>query len=394
MLYTFSQEGDFEMKATTFFGMEELLRQEILKLGGKNIEVFNRGVSFTGDLGFLYKANLCLRTALKVLIPIHSFKVYSEDDLYNKLKEVPWNDYFNYQNTFKIESVLNSDLFSHSLYVAQKAKDAIVDKFRERYNKRPSVDLIDPDFKIYIHLYKNELTISLDSSGDLLNRRGYRVDRGKAPMNEILAAALVLQSNWQPHQQLIDGMSGSGTIAIEAALIGNNVPPGVFRNKYGFMKWKNYNEELFQLIFDACLNKIKDNELKIVAVEKDALMIPKIKANIKSAKLLDVIEIVNQDFFDYKPVKLSGVMIINPPYGERLNDTEIESLYKKLGDKLKQDFKGLTCWLITSSNAGKKSIGLHASKTHTLFNGNLECKFLKYELYEGSKKQSKSNSGN
>ncbi len=398
MLYNFSHTGDFEMKATTFFGLEELLEGELKKLGAKNTQPFKRGVSFTGDLGFLYKANLCLRTALKILIPIHSFKANNNDSFYEGINEIAWEKFITYNDTLKIECVVNSDNFDHSLFMAQKAKDAIVDRFRKRYGKRPSVDLVFPTLRIYIHIFRDEISVSIDSSGELLYKRGYRTDTNKAPINEILGAALVMLSNWQPHQLLIDGMCGSGTIAIEAALYANNIPPGIFRKEFAFMRWKNYDQALFDLITESAVAKIKENDLNIIANDIYEPTLKKMMVNLKNAKLEDIIQISNKSFFDISTEKKSGVIILNPPYGERIEKQEITQFYKEIGDKLKKDFSGFTCWIITSSMEGFKNIGLRPTRKITLFNGSLECKYLKYELYEGSKKgkyiSNSSDSGN
>jgi putative N6-adenine-specific DNA methylase len=393
MKYTFTHEGDFEMKATTFFGLEEVLAKELLQLGAKDIVPFKRGVSFVGDLGFLYKANLCLRTALKIIIPVHNFKAHTNEMFYEGIKEMPWEKFISYTESFKIECVVNSDHFEHSLFMSQKAKDGIADRFRERYGKRPDVDLIHPVLRIYIHIFRDEISVNIDSSGELLYKRGYRTDTNKAPINEILAAGLVLLSGWQPHKQLIDGMAGSGTIAIEAALIANNVPPGIFRNEFAFMRWKNYDQALNDLITESAVNKIKEQELNIVANDIYEPTVKKMQTNLKNAKLLDIIKTTNENFFDIRTESKNGFIILNPPYGERIEKQEIAAFYKQIGDKLKKDFAGFTCWIITSSAEGFKNIGLRPTRKITLFNGSLECKYLKYEMYEGSKKdQYKQNS--
>ncbi|MGZ3932304.1 MAG: THUMP domain-containing class I SAM-dependent RNA methyltransferase, partial [Bacteroidia bacterium] len=224
---------DYEMKATTLFGLEEVLSNELLKLGAKNIEPFKRGVSFTGDKGFMYKANLCLRTALKILVPLYKFKAANDKQLYDNIKEYPWENFIGVKNSIAIDAVHNSEFFNHSLYIEQKTKDAICDRFREKQNARPDVNLVSPDLRIYIHIFKDEVSVSLDSSGDILFKRGYREDIDKAPMKEVLAAGMVLLSGWQPHLPLIDGMTGSGTLAIESALYANNIPAGIFRKEFG-----------------------------------------------------------------------------------------------------------------------------------------------------------------
>ncbi|MGZ3900976.1 MAG: THUMP domain-containing class I SAM-dependent RNA methyltransferase [Bacteroidia bacterium] len=384
--YDFTYKGDFEIKVTTFFGLEEVLAKELQLLGGRDVEVFKRGVSVTGDIGFLYKANLCLHSALKVLIPIAKFEASTEQELYDNINKLEWEKFISVSDSIMIESVLNSDFFDHSLYVSQKVKDGIVDRFREKTGSRPDVDLIHPAFKVYVHIYKNEVSLHLDSSGEPLYKRGYRSDINQAPMKEVLAAGLVKLSGWEPHQLLIDGMCGAGTIAIEAALWANNIPPGYYRNDFTFMKWRNYDEALYETIYDGSIGKIKNNKVEIIANEIDALTIKKAKINIKNAKVDDVVTCNHQSFFDMSTERKSGVIILNPPYNERMPLAETEKLYKEIGDKLKKDFKNFVAWIITSAPEGVKSVGLRPSRKIQLYNGSLDCRFLKYELYEGTKK--------
>lgn len=386
----FKLHGDFEMKATTFFGLEEVLEKELQFLGAKNITPFKRGVAFTGDLGFLYKCNLCLRTALKILVPIANFKADNEHSFYDEIKKLEWENLMNCNDTLMVEAVANSDFFTHSLYLSQKTKDGIVDRFKELNDgKRPDVDLLTPTLKIYVHVFKDEVNISIDSSGEPLYKRGYRSDINVAPMKEVLAAGLVKLTGWSAHQILIDGMCGSATIAIEAALIANNIPPGYFRNDFGFMRWHNFDEKLYDTVFEASINKIKNGEPHIIANELSEITLEKAGKNIVNAKVDDVITLNHQSFFDFMPPKKPGVVILNPPYGERMSNMEIKDLYKQIGNKLKKDFGGYTAWIITSSEEGFKSIGLRPSIRIHVFNGALECRFLKFELYDGSKKTKK-----
>jgi len=387
--YDYSHKGDFEMKVTTFFGLEEILAKELLHLGGKEITPFKRGVSVVGDIGFLYKINLCSHTALKIVIPIIKFNANNENEFYDNIKKIDWERFISVTDSIMIESVLNSDLFTHSLFVSQKTKDAIVDRFRERTGKRPDVDLIFPAFKLYIHVFKNEVTINLDSSGDPLYKRGYRSDINDAPMKEVLAAGLVKLSGWERHIELIDGMCGAGTIAIEAALWANNIPPGYYRPNFTFMKWHNYDEKLFETIYESCISKIKNEPVNIIANDIDELTVKKAITNTKNAKVDDVVTCVNHSFFDLNPSRKGGVVILNPPYGERLEVQEIEKLYKEIGNKLKKDFQNYNAWIITSSPEAIKSIGLRPSRKIQIYNGSLECRYLKFELYGGSKKASK-----
>ncbi len=384
--YDFTHKGDFEMKVTTFFGLEEILSKELQQLGGRDVTVFKRGASVVGDIGFLYKANLCLHTALKVLIPITKFEANNEQELYDNIKLIEWEKFISVTDSIMIESVLNSDIFEHSLYVSQKVKDALVDRFREKNGARPDVDLIHPNFKVYIHIYKNEVSVNLDSSGDPLYKRGYRSDINQAPMKEVLAAGLVKLSGWEPHLLLIDGMCGAGTIAIEAALWANNIPPGYYRNDFTFMRWRNFDEKLYDTVYDGCINKIKNSKVEIIANEIDDATLKKAVVNIKNAKVDDAVHCNHQSFFDITTERKGGVIILNPPYNERMPISETEKLYKEIGDKLKKDFKNFTAWIITSNPEGLKSVGLRPSRRIQVYNGSLDCRFLKYELYEGTKK--------
>lgn len=387
--YDYTHTGDFEMKVTTFFGLEEILAKELMQLGGKEITPFKRGVSVVGDLGFLYKANLCLHTALKVIIPITKFTANNEHELYDTIKLIDWERFISNTDSIMIESVLNSEIFTHSQFVSQKIKDGIVDRFREKTGKRPDVDLLHPSFKLYVHIYRNEVSLNLDSSGDPLYKRGYRSDINEAPMKEVLAAGLVKLSGWEKHLLLVDGMCGAGTIAIEAALWANNIPPGYYRNEFGFMRWRNFDETTYETIFESSINKIKNDKVQIIANDIDAPTIKKAKTNTKNAKVDDVVTCTNESFFDMQPARQAGVVILNPPYGERLPVEEIEKLYKEIGNKLKKDFKGFNAWVITSSPDAIKSIGLRPSRRIQVYNGSLECRYLKFELYDGSKKASK-----
>jgi putative N6-adenine-specific DNA methylase len=382
-------EHDFEMKGTTFHGLEDVLAGELMKLGARDIVPFKRGVSFTGDKGFMYKANLCLRTALKVLVPIYSFTANNEHELYDKMKEYEWEELLSADDTLAINATVNSEEFNHSLYVSQKTKDAICDRFVDKFDVRPNVDLDRPTLRIYVHIFRNQVNVSLDSSGDSLFKRGYRVDIDTAPMKEVLAAGMILLSNWQPHLPLIDGMCGSGTLGIEAALYANNIPPGVFREEFGFMKWNDFDKDLWDKIYESSINRIKDDMPTIISCDIDSVPLEMAKRNGAVAKVDDVIQYEHKSFFDLMPTKPHGTILLNPPYDERIKMEDTNAFYKQIGDKLKKDFGGWTAWIISSNMEAIKSIGLHPSKKITLFNASLECKLLKYEMYGGSKKASK-----
>lgn len=387
--YDYNHTGDIEIKVTTFFGLEEVLAKELQQMGGRDIEVFKRGVSVVGDLGFLYKANLCLHTALKVIVPITKFTANTEQELYDNIKLIEWEKFITNEDTLMVESVVNSDIFSHSLFVSQKVKDGIVDRFRDRTGRRPDVDLLRPTFRLYVHIFRNEVTLNLDSSGDPLYKRGYRADINDAPMKEVLAAGLVKLSGWEKHLLLVDGMCGAGTIAIEAALWANKIPPGYYRNEFGFMRWRNFDEKTYDTIYESSINKITNDKVEIIANDIDAPTLKKARKNTQHAKVDDVVRCNNESFFDMVPPRQGGVVILNPPYGERLPVAEIEKLYREIGNKLKKDFTNFNAWIITSNPEGIKSIGLRPSRKLQIYNGSLECRYLKYELYGGSKKASK-----
>ncbi|MGQ0828364.1 MAG: THUMP domain-containing class I SAM-dependent RNA methyltransferase [Bacteroidota bacterium] len=386
------QDTDFKMIAKTIFGLEEILSIELQRLGARDLEVHNRAVSFTGDKGFMYKANLCLRTALRILVPIETFTVTDEKSLYNSIQEINWEDYIDVTDTIAIDTVLNSELFTHSQYLSQKAKDAIVDQFRAKHGERPSVDLDRPTLRIHLHIFQDTCSVSLDSSGESLHKRGYRDKTNLAPLNEVLAAGLVLLSGWDKRTSFIDPMCGSGTILIEAALIANNIPPGYFREEYGFERWKKFmpfDEELYNTIFDAAINKITNHEQKIIGGELSPNVAKKAKENIKLAKVEDIVSVKNCDIKDLEIPSGRGVVIINPPYGERMVKDNIEELYKMMGDTFKKKFSGYDCWILSSNMEALKQVGLRPSRKITLFNGQLECRFMKYEMYQGTKKTHK-----
>jgi putative N6-adenine-specific DNA methylase len=375
--------------ATTFFGLEEVLSKELLHLGARDIEVHKRSVSFTGDKGFIYKANFCLRTALRILKPLITFNITGGEDLSAQAKAIDWGTYFGVDQSFAVDVVMNSELFANSMFPALKVKDGVVDYFRDKTGKRPDVNKEDPDIYIYAHIFKDRCTIALDTSGSPLFKRGYRQDSDIAPMSEVLAAGLVLLSGWERHKPLVDFMCGSGTILIEAALIASDIPPGCFRKKFAFQNWPDYDEELFETITASALGRIRETDGYIYGCDRIERVVEKAINNITNANVDDMIKIKTSDFRDYTPPENKGMVIINPPYGERLMVRELEKLYESIGDHLKTNYKGWTAWIISSWSDAAKHIGLHPSKKITLYNGPLECKFLKYDLYEGSRKPSK-----
>jgi putative N6-adenine-specific DNA methylase len=378
---------DFKMIAKTFLGLEDTLAQELLRLGAREVEAHNRAVSFVGDKGFMYKANLNLRTALRILKPIFSFEVSNEESLYREINNYAWEDLLSADDTLAVDSVLNTDLFTHSQYISQKTKDAVVDRFRSKFDKRPSVDLTNPTIRINVFVSANTCYVSLDSSGYSLHKRGYRENVGEAPINEVLAAGLIMMSGWEPHKPLIDPMCGSGTFLIEAALIANNIPPGYYRESFGCMTWKDFDKELWDRILENSINKIKNHDyVKIIGCDADRAMAEKASDNVKQSKVDDVVKVIHSSFEDFTPPEQKGVLIMNPPYGERLKIEEITEFYKKIGDTLKGKYEGYDAWIISSSPEGFKSVGLRPSRKITVFNGPLECRFMKFEMYRGTKK--------
>ena len=383
--------NDFKMIAKTFFGFENILADELLKLGAKKITIGVRNVSFFGDLGFLYKSNLFLRSAIRILTPIKSFKVNNEKELYSSVFNFNWEDYFSISNTFQIDSVLNTDLFSHSLFVSQRVKDGIVDRFRKLDNNRPNIDLENPDIKINIHITKNDCTISLDSSGKPLNQRGYRTLTNIAPINEVLAAGIVMLSDWDCQSDFLDPMCGSGTLFIEAAMFATNYPVNIKRTNFSFLNWKNFDNDLFEMIKKSVLNKVKPFDYKIIGYDKAPSAVKKSNQNIINSGFDHLIKVNQFDFFKTKKFSENFLHILfNPPYGERLQ-IDFRLFYKKIGDTLKTSYSNSCAWFITSNIESLKQVGLRPSRKIKLYNGKLESRLVKYEIYSGSKKTHKKN---
>ncbi len=381
--------GEMMLIAKTTYGLEELLAKELLQLGARDIKPLNRAVSFVGDLGFIYKANICLRTALRILIPIASFKASNEESLYKEIKKIDWEKYMTITQTLTIDTVLSSDYFTHSQFVSQKAKDAIVDRFRERYNERPSVNLEEPDLRLNLYIFENECTLSIDSSGQSLHKRGYRDKTNLAPINEVLAAGIVMHTGWDKRSTFIDPMCGSGTILIEAGLMANNIPPGYFRDRFGFESWTEFlpfNEDLFNKIFDSAINRISDHKQELIGNELSPNVSKKAKENVKLAKVDDIVKVTTGNIADFIAPVGKGIVVCNPPYGERMDKDDIFALYQQIGDAFKKNFSGYDCWVISSNIEALKHIGLRPSRKIKLYNGPLECRLMKYEMYKGTKK--------
>ena len=379
-------EENYNMLAKTLFGFEDLLANELTQLGAMDVKTGVRSVSFTGDKGFMYKANLGLRTAIKILKPIHTFIVNNEQDLYNKLYQMPWEQYVKPSGTIAVDATIYSDLFTNSLYIAQKTKDAIVDKFRDTTGERPNVDLKFPDLKVNVHIDRNQCTISLDSSGDSLHKRGYKLATNIAPINEVLAAGLIMLSGWDGQTDFMDPMCGSGTMLIEAAMIACNIPPNLMRKEFAFERWNDWDVDLFEKIEESLLKKTRDFHHKITGYDKAPSAVTKAIENVKNAQLDDFIEVKHEDFFKtQKGGDQKLHMVFNPPYGERLN-IDMQEFYKNIGDTLKQSYPNTDAWFITSNLDALKHVGLRPSRKIHLFNAKLEARLVKYVMYEGSKK--------
>ena len=373
------------MVAKTFKGLENVLATELSNLGAEKITVLNRAVSYTGNQAMLYKTNLWLRTALKILKPIHSFKAKNEVELYKGISQIDWSQYMNVEDTLSIHTTVSSDYFNHSQFVALKSKDAIVDQFRNKFGKRPSIDTENPSILLNIHLTNDECLVSIDSSGESLHKRGYRLNSILAPINEVLAAGMILLTGWDANTNFIDPMCGSGTIPIEAALIAYNIPPGIFRKKFAFENWMDFDRDLFESVYDEDAESDKFNKL-ILGSDISAGAIRIATENAKNAFLLNKIQLKVQSFESLFPPEEGGVVIMNPPYGERLRKNNIEQMYRSMGNQMKRMYNGYDVWILSGNLDAIDQIGLRPSKKITLFNGAIECKFNKYEIYTGTKK--------
>lgn len=386
------------MLAKTFKGLEEVLAQELIALGANEVQLERRAVSFRGDKALLYRANLCLRTALRILVPIASFKVKDTDALYNQLKKINWSAYMQSSTTFAIDATVYSETFRNSRFVTYRVKDAIADYWLEKENQRPSVSTREPDLLINIHIGNEQVTVSLDSSGESLHKRGYRVATTEAPISEVLAAGMLLMAGWNGQSDLYDPMCGSGTFLIEAALIARNIAPGVFRSSYAFEKWPDFDADLWSDIYNDDSNE-RDFTHKIYGSDASFYAIQQATKNIKAAGVQKDIELKQIRIEEIKsPYTLpmeetkggaSPLVMLNPPYGERLHSNkEMEDLYAAIGSTLKHQFAGSTAWIISSNAAAMKCIGLKPSKKYHLLNGELDCQFNKYDLFAGKRNES------
>ena len=376
---------DFKMVAKTLYGLEDVLAEELTVIGAKEVAAGRRMVSFTGDKAMLYKANFHCRTALRILKPLAEFKADQADHVYQGVKNIEWDQYFTPEQTFAIDAVVNSENFSHSKFVAYRAKDAIADYFYEKYENRPSVRVFNPDFYVHIHISHNDCTVSLDSSGESLHKRGYRVSQVAAPLNEVLAAGMILKTGWRGESNFIDPMCGSGTLLIEAAMIALNIAPGVFRKEFAFERWPDFDSDLFDEI---CSDDSAERsfDFKCYGSDISPEAIRKAMKNVRSTSLMKYIELKILPFQQYDQAPKPGILVTNPPYGERISTNDLFELYSMIGERLKHVFMGYNAWIISNKDECFDSIGLHHKQRMKLMNGELECEYRCYELFEGKRK--------
>ena len=383
---------DFEMIAKTFMGLENVLAEELTSLGANNIEIGRRMVSFTGNKELMYRANVQLHTAIRILKPIAHFKARSAEEMYDNVLKIDWSKYIEKGKTFSVDSVVYSDDFRNSRFVTYKVKDAIVDQFRKNTGERPNISVANPDIRLNIHIADDNATLSLDSSGESLHRRGYRQEAVEAPLNEVLAAGMILMTGWKGETDFIDPMCGSGTLLIEAALIARNISPGVFRKEYAFEKWPDFDKDLFDYIYNDDSQEREFNH-HIYGYDIDIKAVNTALLNVRAAGLTKDITISQQDFKDFKKPEQKSIIVTNPPYGERISTPNLLATYKMIGERLKHEFGGNNAWILSYREECFDQIGLKPSIKIPVYNGSLECEFRKYAMFDGRMKDFRSEGG-
>ncbi|MBD8389459.1 RNA methyltransferase [Dysgonomonas sp. BGC7] len=380
---------NFAMIAKTMAGLEDVLAEELISLGADNLEMGNRMVSFEGDLALLYKANIHCRTALRILRPVYQFKAKTTDEIYKKVKAMNWYEHLTEDSTFAIDAITFSDYFTHSKFVAYRVKDAIADYFMQKTGKRPSVDVKNPDLLINFHIAHDKCTLSFDSSGESLHKRGYRVAQTEAPLNEVLAAGMILKTGWRGNSDFVDPMCGSGTLLIEAAMIAMNVPPGIYRQNFAFEKWKGFNADLFETIYnDDGGERVFEHKIYGSDISEEAISIA--AKNIKSAGVEKHINLQVKPFEKYTEAPAeNAILITNPPYGERIKPEDLFGLYEMIGERLKHVFMGYKVWILSYKKECFDKIGLKPSKKIQLVNGSLQCEFRRYDIFAGKRNEQK-----
>ena len=382
----------FEIIAKTFMGLEPVLAKELTQLGANDVQIGRRMVSFKGDKELLYRANFQLHTAIRILKPIKHFKALSADDVYEGVKDIDWSEIIGIDETFAVDSVVFSEEFRHSKFVAYKVKDAIVDQFREKTGQRPNISISNPDIRLHIHIAEDQCTLCLDSSGESLHRRGYRQESVEAPLNEVLAAGMILMTGWHGETDFIDPMCGSGTLLIEAALIARNMAPGLFRKEYAFEKWPDFDRELFDTIYNDDSQEREFNH-HIYGYDVDIKAVNTARLNVKAAGLTSDITIEEQDFKNFTQPKNKSIMVTNPPYGERISTNDLLGTYKMIGERLKHQFIGNEAWVLSYREECFAQIGLKPSIKIPVFNGSLECEFRKYQMFDGKMREFREEGG-
>lgn len=382
----------FELIAKTFQGLEEVLAQELIELGADNVQIGRRMVSFSGDKEMMYRANFCLRTAVRILKPIKHFKATDADAVYNEVRSIDWSQFLDVNTTFAVDTVVFSDEFRHSKFVAYKVKDAIVDYFRDTTGDRPNISISNPDIRLNMHIAGDVATLSLDSSGDSLHLRGYRVASVEAPINEVLAAGLIKLSGWDMKSNFVDPFCGSGTILIEAALMARNIYPGVFRKQYGFEKWPDFDADLFERIYNDDSQE-RDFDFKLMGFDLNHHAVEAARANAKNAGVADIVEVEQRDIRDFQQPEGKAIMITNPPYGERLKPEDLYEVYSILGTQLKRNFLGGEAHVISYKEDLFREIGMRPSLKTPLYNGSLDCELRKYVIFDGKMKDFRAEGG-
>lgn len=383
---------EFELIAKTFMGLEPVLAQELTRLGANNVQTGRRMVSFTGDKEIMYRANFQLHTAIRILKPIKHFKARSAEEVYDEVKRIDWQQYIQKGMTFSVDSVVYSEEFRNSRFVTYKVKDAIVDQFREKTGERPNISVSNPDIRLHIHIAEDDATLCLDSSGDSLHRRGYRQESVEAPLNEVLAAGMILMTGWKGDTDFIDPMCGSGTLLIEAALIARNMSPGIFRKEYAFEKWPDYDAELFDMIYNDDSQE-RPFTHHIYGYDIDMKAVNTARLNVRAAGLSSVITVEQKDFKNFTQPAEKAIMVTNPPYGERISTPNLLGTYKMIGERLKHQFVGNEAWILSYREECFEQIGLKPSLKTPVFNGSLECEFRKYAIFDGKMKDFRTEGG-
>ena len=385
-------EQEFELIAKTFMGLEPVLAKELTELGADNVQIGRRMVSFTGNKEMMYRANFQLHTAIRILKPIARFRAKSADDVYEEVKKIDWTQYIGLEKTFAVDSVVFSEEFRHSKFVSYKVKDAIVDLFREKTGKRPNISVANPDIRLNMHIAEDQCTLSLDSSGESLHRRGYRQESVEAPLNEVLAAGMILMTGWRGETDFIDPMCGSGTLLIEAALIARNMAPGLFRKEFAFEKWADFDKDLFDDIYNDD-SKEREFDHKIYGYDVDIKAVNTARLNVKAAGLTSDITVTEADFKDFTQPAEKSIIVTNPPYGERISTPDLLGTYRMIGERLKHQFLNNDAWVLSYREECFDQIGLKPSLKIPVYNGSLECEFRKYQIFDGKLKDFRGEGG-